>query len=425
MKRRLIVLALLCVCFAARAAAQEKAVADQAARAKATVQEDPVKMASPPAGAKAAFAGTLVADGPTPPSTDPPPCDCGCYSVFSFAFWSCAFGGGACCLNDAPGGGGSHPPLNALWRPSPLGSTKPMFIPVNDKEVPAVPAVKAAPVAKPANETLVADGGGPVPLDPPPCDCSCYSVFSRAFWSCAFAGGACCVNDAPGGGGSHPPLNALRQPAPLGRPAGWQAGNGNGVFFAQPSARPKYRSTIRLLNVDAPLPKPSPGAPPPPPCECGCYSAFSFAFWSCTFGGGACCLNDAPGGGGTHPPLDTLWHSQPLGNASPAAAPVSARKCPEPDLNSFRLDDSTIVLTAEQRARLWPRMAREVRPDAVEGLRALFPAGDGPIEVTPQLRAAVLLYVARHLATPLGDSPKDRAIARFVGELESSAPLAE
>jgi hypothetical protein len=70
-------------------------------------------------------------------------------------------------------------------------------------------------------------------------------------------------------------------------------------------------------------------------------------------------------------------------------------------------------------------MAREVRPDAVEGLRALFPAGDGPIEVTPQLRAAVLLYVARHLATPLGDSPKDRAIARFVGELESSAPLAE
>jgi hypothetical protein len=58
---------------------------------------------------------------------------------------------------------------------------------------------------------LVVDGD-PLPgADPPPCLCSCFSVFTSSYWSCWF-GGTCCTADPPHGGGDPGPVNAEFRP---------------------------------------------------------------------------------------------------------------------------------------------------------------------------------------------------------------------
>jgi hypothetical protein len=49
------------------------------------------------------------------PRTSGDSCSCGCYSVLSGAFWSCAAGAGPCCQNDAPPPGPA--PVNARLYP--------------------------------------------------------------------------------------------------------------------------------------------------------------------------------------------------------------------------------------------------------------------------------------------------------------------
>src|SRR5258707_537875 len=113
------------------------------------------------------------------------------------------------------------------------------------------------------------------------------------------------------------------------------------------------------LVADGPTPLPD---PPPDECVCSCYSVFNLAYWQCLVKAAPCCLNDAP----RPRTIPALWHLERPSNTKRVMASNSRSEiasCGKADSGALQLDTSTIVLTADQTAKLWTRISKEVRPE--------------------------------------------------------------
>src|SRR5262249_8425701 len=98
--------------------------------------------------------------------------------------------------------------------------------------------------------------------------------------------------------------------------------------------------------AEGPIPKPFPPPDPLPPCDCSCYSVFSGAYWSCAFGAGPCCANDAPFPEG---PIVAQNKPDTVKNADSRLARAGAKECSSPPAG---LGDATVLLTPDRTARL-------------------------------------------------------------------------
>lgn len=159
-------------------------------------------------------------------------------------------------------------------------------------------------------------------------------------------------------------------------------------------------STIQLAQGGGPVPYPcSDTGCPPSPCDCSCFSLLSSYWWSCAFNYSPCCAPPPKNQGGPIPlpPAPDAHMSDPMQSLTPRLAQVSAKRCSSVPAE---LGDAAVVLSPDRTARLMDVLSKLVKPEAVAGLRVLFPKKGEPLVATPELRSKIKSYVLFNLSVP-------------------------